>query len=263
MTTLLFIGDIVGEAGVACLEARMPDLRAQYQPDFIIANAENAIISAHPGSPGNCGMSPELNERLFALGIDLLTGGNHSWDGPYGRTIHEDTRVLRPLNYGLHAPGRGAEIIHKPIARLGVINVMSWTAMPGVDAPLAAAEMQLVVWDGAVDLVLIDFHGESVTEKLSFAYAIAGRTAAVLGTHTHVATLDTRILPGGTAYVSDVGMTGPGDGIQGYAPDVFANSMRLRLHSGDPFAFATGAVELGAVVVRCDGGRAVSIERVL
>jgi calcineurin-like phosphoesterase len=167
------------------------------------------------------------------------------------------------LNYGTAAPGRGSLIVEKAGRRLGVINLMSRTAMDRVDAPLDAFDRQMALWADSVDLVLVDFHGESVTEKLSFGFAAAGRAAAVIGTHTHVPTLDSRLLPGGTAYVSDVGMTGPGGGIQGYAPDVFVNSMRLRLPSGDSLVFASGDIELGAVVIRTEDARAVSIERIL
>jgi metallophosphoesterase (TIGR00282 family) len=263
MTTILFIGDLVGAVSADYLEAQLPALRARWLPDFIIANAENMALGFAPHSPGMCGMTPELNGRLFALGIDVLTGGNHSWDGAYGRTIHDDPRVLRPLNYGEHAPGRGACIIEKAGVRLGVINLMSRTAMNHVDHPLDAFDRQMTRWAGAVDLVVVDFHGESVTEKQTFAFAADGRAAAVLGTHTHVQTNDLRVLPGGTAFVSDVGMTGPGGGIQGYQPELFVNSMRLRLPDTAPFAFATGAIELGAVVVHTAGGRAASIQRVM
>ncbi len=124
---------------------------------------------------------------------------------------------MRPLNVGRLAPGRGAAVVDKGGVRLGVINLISGTAMQGVDSPLDAVEQQLAAWQGAVDATLVDFHGESVMEKLALAFAFAGRVTGVFGTHTHVPTLDTRILPGGTAYVTDVGMTGPGDGIQGYA----------------------------------------------
>jgi metallophosphoesterase (TIGR00282 family) len=261
MTTILFIGDIVGPMGVTYLEDRLPALAAEHRPDFILANAENTALHSN-GAGGSCGMRPDLLDRLFTLGIDLVTGGNHSWDGPHGRTIHADPRVVRPLNVGRLAPGRGAAVVDKGGVRLGVINLISGTAMQGVDSPLDAVEQQLAAWQGTVDATLVDFHGESVMEKLALAFAFAGRVTGVFGTHTHVPTLDTRILPGGTAYVTDVGMTGPGDGIQGYAPDIFVNTFRLRLPSGDPLAFASGAIELGAVVVRCAGGRAVSIERV-
>lgn len=194
--------------------------------------------------------------------MDLVTGGNHSWDGPYGHTIHDEPRLLRPLNYGRHGPGSGAATVRQRAGRLGVINLASLTAMRNVDAPLDAFDQQAAAWRDEVDWIVVDFHGESVTEKLSFAYAVAGQAVAVLGTHTHVPTLDTRILEGCTAYVTDVGMTGPGGGIQGYAPHVFAHSMRLRLHSGDAFTFASGPVEFGAVLVTWEGPRALTIERI-
>ena len=263
MIPILFIGDIVGEAGIALLEKRLPALIVEHQPLFVVANAENIALTQHPHSPGNCGMTPEDLERLFALGVDLITGGNHSWDGPHGRSIHTDPRVLRPLNYGRHAPGRGSAIIEKEGLRLGVINLMSRTAMPFVDMHLDVFEDQVAAWEDATDLVLIDFHGESVTEKLSFAFAVDGVATAVLGTHTHVPTLDSRVLPGGTAYITDVGMTGSSGGIQGYAPEYFANSLRLRLPSGDVFQYAEGETELGAVLVRCNDKLATAIVRVV
>ncbi|MCC6613431.1 MAG: YmdB family metallophosphoesterase [Anaerolineae bacterium] len=262
MTTLLFVGDIVGEAGLAYLEERLPRLRAEHQPDFVIANAENMEITRHPGSMGHCGLSPQGVARLFALGVDAITGGNHSWDGPYFQTVYDDPRVIRPLNYSTAAPGQGALVLEKDGLRLGVINVASRTALRWADEPLAAFDAQVAAWGTSVDRVLVDFHGESVSEKLTFAYAVDGRAAAVLGTHTHVQTNDMRVLPQGTAYVSDVGMTGPGEGMQGYAPELFVETMRARLPGSSPFAFASGPVECGAVVVRCEGSRAVAIERI-
>jgi metallophosphoesterase (TIGR00282 family) len=266
MTKLLFIGDIVGEPGLRLLEERLSNLVVEHAPDFIVANAENIDITNHSPSMSNCGMTTPSINRLFALGVHVVTGGNHSWDGPEGFTIHDDPRILRPLNYGDQAPGRGATIIAggrgaTPL-RLGVINVISRSALPNADAPLAALEHQLDVWQGAADLILVDFHGESVTEKLSIAFAVDGRVTALLGTHTHVPTLDTRLLPQGTAYVTDVGMTGPSCGIQGYWPNGFVNRTRLRLPTGESLRWAEGAPELGAVLLTCVGSRAVAIERI-
>lgn len=266
MTKLLFIGDIVGETALAYLETRLPELRATYHPDFVIANAENLDITRHNPSPGNCGMTTPSLTRLFALGVDLVTGGNHSWDGPEGMSIHADPRILRPLNYGDQVPGRGATILTRGngahAVRLGVINVISRSALPAADAPLAALDAQLDAWQNQTDLILVDFHGESVTEKLSVGFAVDGRVTALVGTHTHVPTLDTRILPNGTAYVTDVGMTGPNAGIQGYAPSGFVKRTRLRLPTGDPLTLADGPIELGAVLITCASGRAHSIERI-
>ncbi len=262
MSQLIFIGDIVDEAGLAYLERHLPRLIDQHQPQFVIANGENLNTSIDPRFPG-AGMTPDRLRRLLALGMDLVTGGNHSWDGPNGLDIHDQVNVLRPLNYGAALPGRGAAIIEKHGIRLGVINVVSRTALPEADSALDAIELQLADWEGKVDAVLVDYHGGSVTEKLTAAFAFDGRVTALLGTHTHVRTLDTRLLPHGTAYCTDVGMTGPGGGIQGYQPAVFVNSARLRRRSADEFGPATGAVELGAVRVTFEGLRATAIERLM
>jgi metallophosphoesterase (TIGR00282 family) len=263
MTRILFVGDVVGEAGLRLLEARIPAIIQQHQPDFLVANAENLEITHAPASMGNCGMSPEGLGRLWALGFDLVTGGNHSWDGPHGHTIHDDRRVLRPINYGGHAPGRGAGIVNKNQVRLGVINATDRAALPYADTALEAIEGQLAAWMGEVDCILVDFHGDSVFEKMGTAFALDGQVTALVGTHTHVPTLDTRVLPGGTAYVSDVGMTGPSGGMQGYDPTGMVASLRLRLPTTLPFQFATGAAELGAVIITCEGRQATTIERIL
>jgi metallophosphoesterase (TIGR00282 family) len=261
MSTILFMGDIVGEPGLSLVESHLPTLIAQYNPDFVVANAENMALDFGAAYRGICGMYPEGLERLWAAGVDLVTGGNHSWDGPHGMAVHNDDRVLRPLNYGHVAPGRGAAIITKDAGRLGVINIVSRTALPYADNPFDALEAQLHTWDGQVDAVLVDYHGESVNEKLTAAFIVAGQVAAVVGTHTHIQTADTQILPSGTAYVSDVGMIGPGGGIQGYDPQVFINRARLRLGTDDPLQLANGSPEFGAVFVTLDGANASAIKR--
>ncbi|MBZ0292102.1 MAG: YmdB family metallophosphoesterase [Anaerolineae bacterium] len=262
MTRLLFIGDIVGESGLAYLETHLPGLVEQHQPHFVIANAENLDITTGGSGFGDCGMTKESLARLFALPIDLVTGGNHSWDSPDSDMVHADPRVLRPLNYGLALPGRGATILCKHQVRLGVINLTSRTALPDADNPAAALEQQLALWHDQVDLVLVDFHGDSVTEKLAFAYTFAGRVAAIVGTHTHVGTMDEAVLPGGTAYVTDVGMTGPSEGIQGYAPEMFVHNVQHRLPArGFPLTLATGPVVLGAVLITCTDHAATLIQR--
>ncbi len=207
-------------------------------------------------------MTPPSLARLFATGVDLVTGGNHSWDAP-DQSIHNDARVLRPLNHAQQMPGRGAGVIEKNRKRLGVINLVSRTAMPFVDEPLPVLEAQLAKWaeTSAVDMILVDFHGESVMEKMTLGFAVAGRVAAVVGTHTHVATCDTRILAAGTAYVTDVGMTGPADGLQGYGPAQFVDAMRRSVEPGPPKQMAHGDIEFGAVLITVENGCAVAIER--
>lgn len=258
--TILFIGDIVGQ-GVDYLERELPGLRARLQPDFIVANAENIEL---PPMQGRiiCGMSPQGLARLFAAGVDVVTGGNHSWDGPFGRVVHEDPRVLRPLNYSTHAPGRGSTVIEKNGLQLGVINLASRDALPFADAPIPVMQRQVAEWEGQTDAILVDFHGASTEEKLTTAYSANGRIAALVGTHTHIPTLDTRVLQTGTAYVSDVGMTGPDGGILGYDPRKFVATAREGIYDESTYAYAEGAIVLGAVLIRVVNGRAESIRRV-
>ena len=250
---IMFIGDVVAEPGLAYLEARLPDLMKQLEPDFVVLNAENLAPDA--------GMTAATLERLFALGVDAVTGGNHSWDGPEGRTVHGDPRVLRPLNRGPNWPGRGAAILEKDGLRLGVLSVASRTAIADVDTPLLAVQSQLEDWRGATNAVLVDFHGESVFEKLSLAFAFDGLVSAFLGTHTHVQTSDLRILPQGTAYVSDVGMTGAGGGIQGYAPEGFVTRFRTQGASKPDKQAASGPIEFGAVLLEVSEARVLSARR--
>lgn len=261
-TRVLFIGDVVGRVGVDAVADAVPILRERHEPAFVIANAENADITA-PNPVHGCGLTPESAERLLAAGVDLITGGNHSWDGPRAAETLRHPGVLRPHNYGRCAPGRGTAVLERDGVRLGVVNLVGRSALPYADTPHDALVEVLAAWEAedAVDAVLVDMHGESVSEKQILAWAVAGRVAAVLGTHTHVATLDARILPPGTAYVSDVGMTGPGGGMQGYAPSIFVEAIRTRMPIRGQGALADGPLEWGAVLVTLEGPRAVAIER--
>ena len=254
-STILFIGDITGLPALEYLEQHLPAWLSAHPTDFVIANAENLEISGK-----GAGMTRAALERLFAIGVQLVTGGNHSWDGPEGVSVHADPRVLRPLNVGSVHAGRGAGIVTSGRGvRLGVVNVAGRSAIPDVDDPLHAIEQQLERWE--VDAVLVDVHGESVFEKTSLAFALIGRIAALLGTHTHVQTGDARVLPGGVAMVSDVGMTGPTGGVQGYDPIGFITRLRSQGDAQQPLELASGPIELGAVMVWLEGARAVRIER--
>jgi metallophosphoesterase (TIGR00282 family) len=256
---LLFIGDIVAEAGLELLESRLPALLREHEPTFVVANAENV---GYQDGRGTLGLTPQAVERLLASGIDCLTGGNHSWDSPESEAAHQHERVLRPLNYGKTLAGKGSLVLGKGGFRLGVVNLVSRTALSQADDACEALDEQLEGWQDQTDAVLIDFHGESVTEKLATAFAYDGRVLALLGTHTHVPTLDTRVLPRGTAYVSDVGMTGPSGGLQGYQPDVAVSAIRKRWHRAhEPWKVATGDAELGAVLVTFSSNVARSILR--
>jgi len=257
---ILFVGDVVGPAAVELLERYLPGLAAAHRADLVVVNGENADVTG-PRPTNGCGLTPASAGRLLAAGADVVTGGNHSWDGPLASETLGLPRVLRPDNYGPHAPGTGHAVVAKGGVRFGVVNLASRTALPAADHPYGALEARLEAWSDDVDVVLVDFHGESVSEKSIFAYAFDGRVAAVLGTHTHVPTADARVLPGGTAYVTDVGMTGPPSSMQGYEPDVFVAAYRDRLPIAGPARVAAGPPVLGAVVVHLHGPTAVAIER--
>lgn len=261
---IIFIGDIVGDegedSGTSLLERELPSLRRSLHPDFVVANAENASLTG-PSPVGGCGLKPSTVERLWNLGVDVITGGNHSWDGPHAEEVHASPYVLRPENYGRRAAGVGHVIVQHDGSKLGVVNLASRTALPFVDQPYDVLLDLLEQWGDEPDAVLVDFHGESVSEKQIFAWAVAGRVAAVLGTHTHAATLDARVLPGGTAFVSDVGMTGPSGGMQGYDPAPFVEVIRTRLPHYRHGGFAEGPAVLGAVAIDVSQGRATAIRR--
>ena len=180
---ILFIGDITGEEALSALERQLPLWRARWQPDFTVANAENLALTGAAASSG-FGMTPGGLARLFDLGVDLVTGGNHSWDGPHAAEVHQDERVLRPLNYLAHAPGRGAARVVRAGFCLGVINLVSRTALAQADAPLDALDAQLRCWGDSVDAVLVDFHGESVDREAEPGLC-GGRSGGGSAGHAH------------------------------------------------------------------------------
>jgi metallophosphoesterase (TIGR00282 family) len=257
---ILFVGDVVGQVGVAYVERHLPALIAEHRPTLVVVNGENADVTG-PRPASGLGLTPRSAERLLAAGADVLTGGNHSWDGPDAAGTLALARVLRPHNCGRRAPGTGACTLERGGVRYGVLNLISRSAMPAADHPFDVFESVVNGWGDAVDAVLVDFHGDAATEKVVFGYAVAGRAVAVIGTHTHVPTADARLLPGGTAYVTDVGMTGPAASMQGYDPDVFVAAYVDRLPIAAPSRVADGPVALGAVLVHAHGPRAVAIER--
>ncbi len=256
----LFVGDVVGEIGLAFLERWLPELTRRHGAHLVVVNGENADVTG-PRPATGLGLTPASAQRLFAAGADVITGGNHSWDGPDAARTLALPRVLRPHNYGRRAPGTGVCRLTKDGVRFGVVNLTSRSALPAADHPYDTLDDVLEDWGDDVDVVVVDFHGEAVTEKVVFGYAFDGRVAAVLGTHTHVATLDTQLLPGGTAYVTDVGMTGPDRSMQGYDPEVFVAAYRERRPLAAPSTVAVAPVALGAVLVVTRGPLAIAIER--
>ncbi len=253
----MVIGDIIGKPGRLAVVSSLRDLRAELELDLVIANGENLAAGA--------GLTPSLAEELFANGVDVITSGNHIWDK---REIYDylDTGrpVLRPLNYPDDAPGRGWLLHTLPDGdRVAVINVMGRVFMNQLDSPFAAMDSLL---DGAAEplppLRIVDFHCEITSEKNAMGWYLDGRVTAVLGTHTHVPTADARVLPKGTAYISDVGMTGPRDSVIGFSLETVLP--RFLTHLPTRFAVADGPVSLNAVVVEADrsSGRARSIAQI-
>jgi 2',3'-cyclic-nucleotide 2'-phosphodiesterase len=259
---ILFIGDIFGRPGRTIVKDRLPGLVKDHAIDLVIANGENVA--------GGFGITGALAEDLFELGIDVITTGNHIWDKREiidyfqmadGNQHSMARRLLRPANYAPDLPGWGMYEGRKNDVGYAVINLQGRVFMAANDDPFRVADKLLK--EIKAKIVFVDVHAEATSEKLSLAWYLDGRVTAVVGTHTHVPTADERVLPGGTAYITDVGMTGPYDSVIGVQKELiiarFLNNMPAR------FEAATGDVRLCAVVVDCDEatGHARKIERVM
>jgi hypothetical protein len=252
---ILFVGDVVGAPGRRILRTRLRGLKRDVGADLTIVNGENAA--------GGAGLTTVTAEELFAAGADVVTTGNHVWDKREVLGLLErESRILRPANYAEGSPGRGVIVVEAAGTRVGVVNLMGRLFMPLVDDPFRAADRLVGELRGLADVVLVDFHAEATSEKMAFAWHLDGRVAAVLGTHTHVATADARILPGGTAFISDVGMTGSFDSVIGVKKEQAIE--RFRTSRPIPYETADGDVRLCGVRVDVDAatGRATAIERV-
>lgn len=254
---LLFIGDIVGRPGRAALQARLGDLCQRYEVDFTIANGENAA--------GGMGLTQAVSEELLGAGIDVLTTGNHVWRRRgFADFLASETHVLRPANYPAGVPGLGANIyLTDHSGPVGVLNLLGRTFMAPLDCPFRAADREIEALRGKTKLLVVDMHAEATSEKVAMGWYLDGRVSAVLGTHTHIQTADERILSKGTAYITDVGMTGPRESILGVKPEPIIE----RFLTGMPTRFeveTAGPVILNAIVATIDPetGTARSIERV-
>ncbi|MEC3980508.1 YmdB family metallophosphoesterase [Amycolatopsis sp. H20-H5] len=255
---VLFFGDVVGQEATEFLIKRLQQLRDHYRADLVIANAENS-------APDGLGTTAWQADSLLAGGVDVITGGNHSWDSPESVLALDNPRVLRPLNLTEGVPGRGSLTLDVGDETVTVINLADACAMKSVRAAAGRFVPAYQAWTEATrtGTVIVDYHGDHVLEKQIFARTVDGAAAAVLGTHTHEATLPLHVLPGGTAFVTDVGMTGPTGGVQGFGYDVFVAGMRS---SGNPFEFGiprpiSGPIVLGAVLMEIEHGKTVRLER--
>ncbi|MBV9670319.1 MAG: TIGR00282 family metallophosphoesterase [Acidobacteriales bacterium] len=253
---ILHIGDIFASGGRAIVADHLNRLIAEHRVDLAIANAEN--------SAGGFGITPLIAEELLALGLDVLTGGNHSFDK---REIHDyldhQPRLLRPANYPPGLPGSG---VFTAKARNGVpyavLNLQGRAHMPNIDCPFRKADELLAALDPAIKVRFVDFHAELTSEKTAMGWYLDGRVTAVIGTHTHVPTADSRILPGGTAYQTDSGMTGPHDSVIGVDKETiirrFITGLAGRMEA------ARHGIELNGVLIQLDknSGKATGIQRI-
>ena len=240
---------------MVALARRLPTWRNEHRIDAVIVNAENAVVSRSDDPRRGFGMSTAAVDALLGSGVDVITGGNHSWDAPDAAAALAHARVIRPLNVGSDLPGKGFVEIAAGGGRLTIVNLMGASATGGrypVANPLAAFEALRL---GHSD-VIVDFHSESVTEKQTFAHAVDGRAIAVVGTHTHEPSLLLHRLARGTLFVADTGMVGPLDGVQGIAPGYYVREMRGEIPS-EPFTLAVGRLFIGGVLIetRADGTR--------
>ena len=253
---LLFIGDVVGRPGRLVLARLLAEYRRQAALDFILANAENAA--------GGSGLTPALAQELFATGIDCLTMGDHVFRRREILPLLEtDERVLRPANYVARAAGKGYSLLRSAQGvPVGVINLQGRMFMPPSDSPFEAAERALAALAGLTRIIIVDFHAEATSEKIAMGRYLDGRVTAVIGTHTHVMTADETILPGGTAYLTDVGMTGPHDSILGRRTDRVLEAFLTQMPTR--FEVATGDLRMNAVLIEADPatGRAQSVQRI-
>jgi metallophosphoesterase (TIGR00282 family) len=252
---LLFVGDVVGAVGRRGLERTLPGLLRDHEPDWVVANGENVA--------GGTGITEKTAKAMFAAGVDVITLGNHAYKHRevYGYLDREE-RVVRPANYHRANPGRGHTVVERDGRRLAVISLSGTVFLDAARSPFAEVDLILSELRGGADHVLVDFHAEATSEKVAMGWYLDGRVTACVGTHTHVPTSDARVLPGGTAYVTDVGMTGPRGGVIGtkreQALERFLTQMpvRFEVSDDDPW-FNAVLIEAG------EDGRASRIEPVL
>ena len=248
---ILAIGDIIGKPGRQAIKELLPGLREQYELDLVIANGENIA--------GGFGMTPATASELLDAGVDVLTSGNHIWAQkeiiPY---LDGEMPILRPLNYPPGVPWRGYLFKNQTV----VVNLIGRTFMSNFDCPFRAIDQLLTELEHQPPVIIVDFHAEATSEKMAMGRYLDGRVSAVLGTHTHVGTIDTRILPRGTAYVTDVGMTGPINSVIGMETGMVIQRFLTKIPHR--LSAAKGKTMFNAVLVRVDeeSGRAVSIDRI-
>jgi hypothetical protein len=253
---VLFIGDIVGKPGRRAVREFLPSLISKLKIDLTIANCENAA--------GGFGITEKVAQELFSYGIEIMTSGNHIWDKKEAvGYIEKEDRILRPLNYPPSVPGRGSIILSVNGLKVAVLNLSGRVFMHHMDCPFRRVDEELEKLKDKASIVLIDFHGEATSEKIAFGYYVDGRVSAVIGTHTHVQTADEQILPGGTAYITDVGMTGPVHSVIGVEVKDIIEKFITQMPK--KFNTAKGEAMFSGVIMEIDpaSAKAKSIKRLL
>lgn len=254
--SILFIGDIVGKAGRLAVKALIPELMEQHKIDLVIANCENAAAGR--------GITPKIAEFLFDCGVNILTSGNHIWDKqeiiPY---VDSEPRILRPANYPGSTPGRGHGVFNDNHGRqVGVINLCGKLFMDSYENPYTSALKLIEELKYETNIIILDFHAEATSEKIAFGWYLDGKISALVGTHTHVQTADERILPNGTGYITDVGMTGAMDSVIGMDREKsikrFLTLMPQRLEPAEENIWLNGII----IDIHCESGKATGIKRI-
>ena len=254
---ILVLGDVVGKPGRKAIADIVPLLRAEHNPEIVIANAENAA--------GGFGLTPEMAGQLLNVGVDVLTLGNHAWSK---KEITEyltiEPRVLRPANFPPGLPGRGFGVFEGASGvRIGVVNLIGRTFMVPVEDPFRTAEAIQKEIRGQTKIIIVDMHAEATSEKVAIGWYLDGRTTAVIGTHTHVQTSDERVLPQGTAYITDTGMVGPRNSVLGLRTELVIERFLTQVQGR--IEVASGPYIVNGVIVEADAetGRAMSISRIV
>jgi 2',3'-cyclic-nucleotide 2'-phosphodiesterase len=249
---ILCIGDIVGKPGRDFINTRLPKLIEEYSVDFVVANGENC---AH-----GVGITKKTYDELVYAGIDVITLGNHTWAKKEILEFIEDkVNLIRPANFPINNPGRGYTIVEKAGKRVGVINLVGRVYMESYDCPFRKVDEILAKIENEVDIIIVDFHAEATSEKLAMGWYLDGKVSAVFGTHTHVQTSDERILPQGTGYITDAGMTGPYNSILGVDKDIIIKKF-ITLMPGK-FEVAEGMAIFSAILFETDNKVVKSVKR--
>lgn len=254
---ILFIGDIVGSPGRNMLEIYLPKLKEKYRPNLTIANGENAAAGK--------GITEKIYKQLLEWGIQVITMGNHTWDKKeIYDFIDQEKYLIRPANFPESTPGKGMTFVQMNDYEVAIINLQGRTFLPPLDDPFKKIDQLITKASERTNLIFVDFHAEATSEKQAMGYYVDGRVSAIVGTHTHIQTADERILPEGTGYITDVGMTGPYDAVLGVDKDVIINRFTTQL----PVRFTvdkTGRNQLNGVLMTIDSktGLTKAVERIL